>query len=82
MSDRDDPGRVSSFCHDGGCVAVDFHGDADVEVYDTAEPGRRLAFTADEWSAFLAGVRGGEFDLTSPLSEEPPPVGGPKETTP
>ena len=27
--------------------------------------GAVLGFTSDEWNAFLAGVRDGEFDLTS-----------------
>jgi hypothetical protein len=36
-----------------------------VAVRDSKDPaGPVLTFTAPEWSAFLAGVRDGEFDLT------------------
>jgi Domain of unknown function (DUF397) len=33
-------------------------------VYDEADPtGLKLCFTEPEWSAFLAGILGGDFDL-------------------
>lgn len=36
-----------------------------VGVRDSKDPdGAALAFTPDEWEAFTAGVRGGEFDLS------------------
>jgi hypothetical protein len=56
--------RISSFCGGGGCVGVAVQPDGRVLVADTKDAeGPRLAFTAAEWSAFLAGVRNGEFDL-------------------
>lgn len=55
--------RTSSFCHDGGCVAV-ARADDGVEVASTLLPGREpIPFTAAEWAAFVAGVKNGEFDL-------------------
>jgi hypothetical protein len=32
-------------------------------MYNEADPGRELCFTEAEWNAFLAGIRGGEFDV-------------------
>jgi hypothetical protein len=38
--------------------------DNGVWVRDSKDPDRgHLAFTAAEWLAFVAGVRGGDFDL-------------------
>jgi hypothetical protein len=46
----------------GNCVEVGRSGD-EVLVRDSKDPaGPVLHFTADEWRAFLAGVRDGEFD--------------------
>lgn len=47
----------------GGCVEVALLADGQVAVRDTKH--RSVPphlFTAQEWSAFLAGVRAGEFD--------------------
>jgi hypothetical protein len=53
----------SSLCDAGSCVEV-AQVDDDVVVRDSKHPaGPILRFTADEWNAFLAGVRGGEFEL-------------------
>jgi len=54
----------SSFCAGGGsCVEVRFTPGGDVAVRDTKDHGGpRLMFTSDEWTAFLAGVRDGQFD--------------------
>lgn len=56
--------RVSSFCHSGGCVGVTAAAD-EIVVRDTKQgpdaPG--LRFTLDEWHAFVAGVKAGEFDV-------------------
>jgi hypothetical protein len=47
----------------GACVEVAEIGDL-IAVRDSKDPtGPKLAFTAPEWEAFTAGVRGGEFDL-------------------
>lgn len=52
----------SSFCDGGSCTEVAFT-DAGVLVRDGKDPdGPRLAFTREEWSAFVAGCKAGEFD--------------------
>jgi hypothetical protein len=56
--------RTSSFCTGGGCVAVGRTPEGDVALRDSKEQdGPVLRFTRDEWRAFLAGARAGEFDL-------------------
>jgi len=52
--------RKSSYSgsNGGGCVEVAALADDRFAVRDSA-----LVFTHDEWRAFTAGVRGGEFDL-------------------
>jgi hypothetical protein len=53
----------SSVSNSGGCVEVARLG-ALTLVRDSKNPaGPQLTFTPREWNAFLAGVRGGEFDL-------------------
>jgi len=59
--DRSAAPRISSFCSDGDCVGVSIHPDG-VDVVDTGTAGR-LSFTTSEWTAFVAGVKNGEFDL-------------------
>ncbi len=56
--------RISSFCTMGGCVEVGQLPGGAVAVRDSKDPERRtsLVFTGDEWTAFLAGVKAGEFD--------------------
>ncbi|MGA9310917.1 MAG: DUF397 domain-containing protein [Pseudonocardiaceae bacterium] len=45
------------------CVEVAFLDDGAVALRDSTSRHRpELRFTAEEWSAFTAGVRGGEFD--------------------
>lgn len=54
---------VSSYCHEGGCVAVAALPGGGVAVRDHKEQsGPVLTFTADEWRAFLDGVAAGEFE--------------------
>ncbi len=53
--------------HSGGtggeCVEVALLPDGGRAIRDSKHPdGPRLHFTAAEWTAFLAGVRDGEFD--------------------
>jgi len=55
--------RVSSFCAEADCVAVAALPDRDVAIKDTKEGGHLLRFSQQEWRAFLAGVRAGEFDF-------------------
>lgn len=57
--------RRSSACDNSGgsCVEVAVLGDA-VVTRDSKDPqGTVQAYTRDEWSAFLTGVKAGEFDL-------------------
>jgi hypothetical protein len=58
--------RTSSFCSDGTCVGVAIEGD-EVRVVDT-KSSETLRFTPDEWAAFVAGVKAGEFDLITELA--------------
>jgi Domain of unknown function (DUF397) len=57
--------RISSYCSGGGCVEVGRTPGGPVVVRDSKDPERRasLVFTAEEWAAFVAGVKDGEFDL-------------------
>lgn len=53
----------STFCGTGeSCVEVMFLGDGYL-VRDSKNPiGPNLAFTVEEWDAFLKGAKDGEFD--------------------
>lgn len=59
--------RVSSFCVSGECVAVGFI-PGRVLVRHHSDPSLTLEFRNDEWSAFTAGVRRGEFDDVMPAA--------------
>ncbi|WP_436519583.1 DUF397 domain-containing protein [Actinoplanes sp. HUAS TT8] len=49
---------------DGACVEVATNLPRVVAVRDTKDrDGGTLVFTSEAWAAFLAGVKGGEFDL-------------------
>jgi Domain of unknown function (DUF397) len=52
--------RKSSFStNNGACVEVDGS-----RIRDSKDPhGAVLTFTPDEWRAFIAGVKAGEFDI-------------------
>lgn len=55
----------SSFCHVGGCVGVATRADESREMRDTKESsGPVLRFTKQEWSAFVACIKSGEFDYS------------------
>jgi hypothetical protein len=55
--------RASSFCSAGTCVEVGRLPNGRVAVRDgKGSGGEPLVFTAQEWSAFVAGVKRGEFD--------------------
>jgi hypothetical protein len=58
------PFRTAGSCSDKTCVEVAITGDA-IGVRDSKDKGRGpvLAFTPDEWAAFLGGAKNGEFDL-------------------
>lgn len=54
--------RTSRTCDGGACVGVARDGDF-IVVGNTADPMAAVSrFTAREWSAFLAGVKLGDFD--------------------
>lgn len=55
----------STFCGNGACVEVDRTSAApDVLVRDSKDLSiPALRFTADEWRAFVAGCKAGEFDV-------------------
>jgi hypothetical protein len=58
--------RKSSYssANGGQCVEIAWNLPGAVAVRDSKTPdGPKLAFTADEWLAFTAGVKAGEFDL-------------------
>jgi hypothetical protein len=61
--------RKSTFsgANGGGCVEVADHNGM-ILVRDTKEHGRGPVhrYTPEEWRAFIAGVRNGEFDLDRP----------------
>ena len=58
--------RISSYCNFGGCVEVGRSADDGVVlVRDTKDRAQEaLAFTDEEWAAFVAGVKAGEFDFS------------------
>jgi hypothetical protein len=59
--------RKSSFSGSNGgtCVEVASNLPGVVAVRDSKDPdGPKLAFAPDEWRAFTAGIRAGEFDLS------------------
>jgi hypothetical protein len=57
------PFRRSSHCNGGQCVEVAVERFA-VLVRDTKDPASPvLTYSREEWADFIAGVKGGEFDL-------------------
>lgn len=57
--------KKSSYSAVGNCVEVAITLiDRTVVVRDSKDPnGPRLTYTAEEWEAFIAGVKNGEFDV-------------------
>jgi Domain of unknown function (DUF397) len=56
--------RTSSFCSGGACVEVGMLPRGAVAVRDSKDRMQELVFTPEEWAAFVAGVKNGEFDLS------------------
>jgi hypothetical protein len=58
--------RKSTGSGDGGCVEIAYVGGV-IGVRDTKDNGSGpiLMFNEREWTAFLSGARGGEFNLDS-----------------
>lgn len=55
--------RTSATCATQDCVAVAMSGDTVYVRRAEAPAGLTLEFTTEEWRAFLAGVRLGQFDV-------------------
>jgi len=56
--------KISSYCSFGNCVEVGRSPEGAVLVRDTKDRAQEaLAFTDEEWAAFVAGVKAGEFDF-------------------
>jgi len=54
--------RVSRACDSGACVGVARQGEF-VVIGNTSEPQAPVSrFTGEEWRAFIAGVKQGDFD--------------------
>ncbi len=54
--------RISSACDHGSCVGVARQGEF-VIIGNTSTPDSPISkFTVEEWGAFLAGVKLGDFD--------------------
>jgi hypothetical protein len=65
MSENRQDWRKSSFCGTNACVEVAASAESYL-VRDSKNPaGPVLQFTADEWSAFIAGAAAGEFNVNS-----------------
>jgi Domain of unknown function (DUF397) len=54
--------RTSSFCANDGCVQVAIDGDQ-ILVRSSRDVETHLVFDANEWAAFIAGIRNHEFDI-------------------
>ncbi|WP_345383146.1 DUF397 domain-containing protein [Pseudonocardia yuanmonensis] len=55
--------RTSSFCSLGDCVEIGRSASGEFLVRDSKNREQSpLAFTREEWAAFVAGVKAGEFD--------------------
>ena len=62
-AELDVPWTKSSYCSSGACVQVASQG-TKVLLRDSKDPAAcPLQFTIEEWQAFVAGVKDGEFDL-------------------
>ncbi|GAA3609239.1 hypothetical protein GCM10022419_112780 [Nonomuraea rosea] len=59
--------HISSYSADGGGTCVEAgplnDGTDRVAVRHSRSPGDLIVYSKAEWQAFLAGVRGGEFDF-------------------
>lgn len=58
--------QKASFCHtDSCCVEVARSTDPQALIYvrHSVTPTLQLAFTREEWQAFVCGIKQGEFDL-------------------
>lgn len=55
--------RTSSYCSDAGsCVEIATDLEIGAVLVRHSDGGDAIAFSRDEWRAFVAGVKNGEFD--------------------
>jgi hypothetical protein len=54
--------RVAQKCNGGECVRVAAHGDTIVIGSSKHRDGPVIAYSRDEWTAFVQGIREGDFD--------------------
>lgn len=61
---ENDDFKKASFCGNCPHCVVVAHKEDVIAVRDTKDPSNTtLSFTKDEWQAFIAGVKNGEFDF-------------------
>jgi hypothetical protein len=59
-----DNSRISSFCPNANCVQASITADGDIAVHHTKNPqDAPHVFSREEWTAFVSGVKAGEFDI-------------------
>lgn len=61
MTDQTHTWKRSSFCESGACIEVEFFDDK-IFLWNNTEPIYKIAATREEWSAFVAGIKAGQFD--------------------
>lgn len=55
---------ISSKCTGGNCVGVAKLADGSIKIRNTSDDsGKPITFTREEWVAFIAGVKEGEFNV-------------------
>lgn len=55
--------KKSTKCESSACAEVYVGPDKLVAIRNTTVPAEMIWFTSDEWRAFIAGAKDGEFDL-------------------
>lgn len=55
----------SSLCKDFDCAEVSRIGDGGALIRNSQRPGEVIALSGEEWDAFVAGVKAGDFDELS-----------------
>lgn len=56
--------KTSRYCPDGNCVEAAAMSDGAVAIRDSKDRNKPPhIFTAEEWEAFVAGVKDGDFDF-------------------
>ena len=60
--------RRSTYCHTGSCVEVAPMTDGRIAVRDSKNPAiEPMAFSRDEWIAFVRGVQDNQFNFDMPV---------------